>query len=70
MGDAVANPREETANTAAKAADLIKSVAVPIFKYLFINSPLVNKKSTDTKCAWIVYNEKMVLGLTDLHRIS
>ena len=70
IGDAVAGPREEITNAAAKAADLIKPFAIPIFKYLFINSPVVNKKSTDTKCAWIFYNEKMILELTDLQRIS
>jgi hypothetical protein len=43
IGDAIATPIEETANAAVKAIVLMKSFAIPIFKYPFIESPVVNK---------------------------
>jgi hypothetical protein len=51
MGDAV-TPKDTNAKVAERAAALIN-----LLKYFIINSPEVNKKSTDTKCTWIVYND-------------
>jgi hypothetical protein len=48
IGDAVATPRDVNAKVAERVAALIK-----LLKCLIINSPVVNKKSTDTKCVWI-----------------
>jgi hypothetical protein len=48
IGDAIA-PKDANAKTAERAVDLIN-----LLKCLIFDSPELNKKSTDTKCAWII----------------
>jgi hypothetical protein len=54
MGEASALPIEVNAKTVEIVAALMNSFTVATFKYRVIDSPVVNKKSTNTKCAWII----------------
>jgi hypothetical protein len=58
IGEAFAKPKPnpEIESNAETTAALIIFLALPKFTFV-IHSPEINKKSTDTECTWIIYNE-------------